>query len=319
LPRRMIIRLNWCGITTTLETFFTLLSAGFIQRAFIIGMIIAVLSSILSVFVVLKRVSLIGDGLAHTAFGGLALGYYLSSLDAFSGALGGYLDVFPIWVAAVVVVLGSVGITKAIRSAKVAGDAAVALFLQLGLAFGIVLLSLSRGFGINLESLLFGSILLVTSNQIILALSILVITFVLIFLFFKELVYTTFDEVQARAAGLETPFFDYLISVLAGIVVIASIPIVGVLLVSALLVLPAVTSVQVSRSFKQTMILSPIFGITSVVIGLPMSIILDTASGATIVLTGLGIFLVVLGAKRLTKASVKSASIAPNAQIRSKG
>ena len=271
-------------------------------------MIIAVLSSILSVFVVLKRVSLIGDGLAHTAFGGLALGYYLSSLGAFSAALGSYLDVFPIWIAAVVVVLGSVGITKAIRSAKVAGDAAVALFLQLGLAFGIVLLSLSRGFGVNLESLLFGSILLVTNNQIVMALSILVITFVLIFLFFKELVYTTFDEVQARAAGLETPFFDYLISVLAGIVVIASIPIVGVLLVSALLVLPAVTSVQVSKSFKQTMILSPIFGITSVIIGLPMSIILDTASGATIVLTGLGIFLAVLGVKRLTKASVKPAS-----------
>jgi zinc transport system permease protein len=303
----MIIRSNWCDITTTLETFLTLLSAGFIQRAFIIGMIIAVLSSILSVFVVLKRVSLIGDGLAHTAFGGLALGYYLSSLGVISGALGSYLDVFPIWVAAVVVVLGSVGITKAIRSAKVAGDAAVALFLQLGLAFGIVLLSLSRGFGINLESLLFGSILLVTSNQIILAMSILIITFVLIFLFFKELVYTTFDEVQARAAGVETPFFDYLISVLAGIVVIASIPIVGVLLVSALLVLPAVTSVQISRSFKETMILSPMFGITSVVIGLPMSIILDTASGATIVLTGLGMFLVVLGAKRLTKASVKLA------------
>ena len=303
----MITRSKWCGITTTLETFFTLLSAGFIQRAFIIGTIIAVLSSILSVFVVLKRVSLIGDGLAHTAFGGLALGYYLSSLGYFSIALGNYLDVFPIWVAAVVVVLGSIGITKAIRSAKVAGDAAVALFLQLGLAFGIVLLSLSRGFGINLESLLFGSILLVTSNQIILASAILAITLGLIFVFFKELVYTTFDEVQARAGGVETSFFDYLISVLAGIVVIASIPIVGVLLVSALLVLPAVTSVQVSRSFKQTMILSPVFGIISVIIGLPMSIILDTASGATIVLTGLGIFLAVLGAKRLTKSMVKLA------------
>jgi len=79
------------------------------------------------------------------------------------------------------------------------------------------------------------------------------------------------------------------------------------LLVSALLVLPAVTSVQVSRSFKQTMILSPVFGIISVIIGLPMSIILDTASGATIVLTGLGIFLAVLGAKRLTKSTVKLA------------
>src|SRR5438132_14100316 len=114
---------------TTLNELMILLQAGFVQRAFMIGIIVAILSSILSVFVVLKRVSLIGDGLAHTAFGGLALGYYLRSLGYFSIALGNYLDVFPIWVAAVVVVLGSIGITNAIRSAKVAGDAAVALFL----------------------------------------------------------------------------------------------------------------------------------------------------------------------------------------------
>src|SRR2546425_4654403 len=145
--RRMITRSSWCGIMITLETFLTLLSAGFIQRAFIIGTIIAVLSSILSVFIVLKRVSLIGDGLAHTAFGGLALGYYL--------------DIYPLWVGAVVVVIGSLGITRAIRSTKISSDAAVAVFLQMGLASGIVLLSLARGFGVNLEGLLFGSILLV--------------------------------------------------------------------------------------------------------------------------------------------------------------
>ncbi len=271
-----------------LDAFFSMLSQGFIQRAFVIGIVVAVLSSILSVFIVLKRISLIGDGLAHTAFGGLALGYYL--------------DVFPLWVAGLVVILGSIGITKVTRSSRISGDAAVAIFLQLGLASGIVLLSLSRGYGLNLESLLFGSILLVSIDQILSAVAVLAITVVLVFVFFKELVYTTFDETQARASGIRTWFFDYLVSILAGMAIIVSIPIVGVLLISALLVLPAVTSTQISNSFKQTVILSPLFGLLSVILGLCASIILDTASGATIVLVGLAIFLVALATRRIILA-----------------
>jgi len=270
---------------TTLNELIILLQAGFVQRAFIIGIIVAILSSILSVFIVLKRVSLIGDGLSHTAFGGLALGYYL--------------DIVPLWVAAVVVVLGSLGITRAIRSTRISSDAAVAVFLQLGLSSGIVLISLARGFGINIESLLFGSILLVNVDQIIIASVILVAVLGVIFLFYKELVYTTFSETQARASGVQTWFFDYLIAALAGVVVIAAIPIVGVLLISALLVLPALTSIQISRSFKQTILLSPVFGIASAFLGLFVSLILDIASGATIVLTAMAIFIVVLGAKKI--------------------
>jgi zinc transport system permease protein len=270
---------------STLEAFLSMMAQGFVQRAFVIGVIVAFLSSLLSVFIVLRKVSLIGDGLAHTAFGGLALGYYL--------------DLVPLWVAGGVVVLGSIGITRAMRSSKISGDAAVAIFLQLGLASGIVLLSLARGFGVNLESLLFGSILLVSFDQIFYALLVLGATLTFIFLFYKELVYSTFDEVQAKASGVRTWFFDYSVSILAGIAIIVSIPIVGVLLISALLVLPAVTSVQLSNSLRQTVILSPVFGLLSVILGLLASIILDTASGATIVLVGLAIFLLALFVKRI--------------------
>jgi zinc transport system permease protein len=272
-----------------LDSLLNMLQQAFIQRAFIVGLIMAILSSLLSVFIVLKKVSLIGDGLGHTAFGGLALGYFLGL--AGTGAT---------WVGAIVVVLGSLGITKAIRSTKISGDAAVALFLQMGLASGIVLLSLTRGYGVNLESLLFGSILVVTPEQIAIALVVLFATLAIVFAFYKELVLVTFDETQARAAGVKTWFFDYLVSVLAGVTVIASIPIVGVLLISALLVLPAITSLQVSRSFKQTMILSPIFGLVSVVLGLMLSIILDTASGATIVVVGLAMLLLIVAYKKVT-------------------
>lgn len=279
-------------MVATLETFLLMMAQGFVQRAFMIGIIVALLSSILSVFIVLKRISLIGDGLSHTAFGGLALGYYL--------------NLVPLWVAGGIVVLGSIGITKMIRSTKIAGDAAVAVFLQLGLAVGIVLLGLARGFGVNLESLLFGSILLVSFDQILLASLVLAATLVIVFLFYKELVYSTFNDVQAKAAGIRTWFFDYLVSVLAGIAIIVSIPIVGVLLISALLVLPALTSTQVSSSFKQTVMLSPIFGLLSVILGLVASIILDTASGATIVLAGLVIFLATVSAKRIREKRYNS-------------
>jgi len=273
----------------TLSSLLSLLAEPFIQRAFLVGIIIAVASSVLGVFIVLKKISLIGDGLAHTAFGGLALGYYL--------------DVVPLWAAAVVVVIGAIGITKSTRSKKISGDAAVAVILQLGLASGIVLLSLSRGFGVNLDSLLFGSILLVDYSQILVAGVVLALILGLVIAFYKELQYATFDEAQARASGINTSLFDYLISVLAGIVVIASIPIVGVLLISAMIVLPALMSLQVSSSFRHTLLLSPVFGSISVVVGMLLSIVLDTASGATIVLTAILGLILILGFKRIGSAT----------------
>ncbi|TLZ85288.1 MAG: metal ABC transporter permease, partial [Methanobacteriota archaeon] len=136
---------------SALDQILSQLTYGFVQRAFLIGILVALLSSLLSVFIVLKNVSLIGDGLAHTAFGGLAVGYYVGF--------------FPLWTAAALVVLGSMGITKLTRSTKIPSDAAVAVFLTLGLASGILLYELGRGFGISLESLLFGSILLASTNQ----------------------------------------------------------------------------------------------------------------------------------------------------------
>lgn len=272
----------------------SLLQAGFIQRAFLISIIIAILSAILSIFIVLKKISLIGDGLAHTAFGGLAIGYTVG-LSAGVGVSSG----LPLWIAGITVVLGSIGINKALRSTKISGDAAVAIFLQLGLAGGITLISIYRGFGISLESLLFGSILIVNWDQIITAAIIAAIALAIIFLFFKELTYITFDETQARASGIKTWVFDYLLSILTGIAVIVAIPIVGVLLISALLVLPALISTQLTKSFRQTLIISPIIGLVTVVVGILLAVIIDSAPGGTIVLTGLAILGIVFVFKKV--------------------
>jgi zinc transport system permease protein len=265
------------------------LNQPFIQRAFAIGIIIAVISSVLSVFVVLKKVSLLGDGLAHASYGGLALGLYIG--------------VPPFWVGSVVAVLSALGITKSQRTKRIPGDAAVALFLVLGLGAGTVLISLSRSYGFNLESLLFGSILLVTPEQIYEALLFLVLALSLVVILFKELAFITFDETQAMAAGIRTWVYDYLFSVLTGVAVIISIPVVGVLLVAALLVLPGLASLQVSRSLRQSMFVSVAFGVLSVILGMLGSIILDTASGAMIVIAALGIFLTV-GVSKWVKRSL---------------
>lgn len=271
--------MNW------LDQVLSLLAYGFVQRAFLIGVVIALISSVLSVFIVLKNVSLIGDGLAHTAFGGLAVGYYIGFV--------------PLWTAGVLVVLGSMGITKLGRSTKIPSDAAVAVFLTLGLASGILFYELGRGFGINLESLLFGSILLVSMDQIILAIVILTVTVAAVLLSYSKLVYTTFNASQAQAAGIRTAVFDYLVSILVGLAVIALIPLGGILLIAAMLVLPGLTSVQVARSFRQTMLFSPVFSLASVVVGIFLSLVIDVAPGPTIVLTGLGILLLVVTVKRI--------------------
>jgi zinc transport system permease protein len=266
---------------------YSFLNQPFIQRAFAISVIIAIITSVLSVFVVLKKVSLLGDGLAHASYGGLALGVYLG--------------VPPLWIASIVAVLSALGITKSQRTKRIPGDAAVALFLVLGLGAGTVLISLSRSYGFNLESLLFGSILLVTLEQIYEALAFLVIALFSIFIVFKELAFMTFDETQAMAAGIRTWVYDYLFSALAGVTVIISIPVVGVLLIAALLVLPGLASLQVCRSLRESIILSVAFGVLSVVLGLLGSIVLDTASGAMIVIASLGVFLVVGVAKWANK------------------
>jgi zinc transport system permease protein len=281
---------------TTLNTILTYLSYGFIQRSFIIGILTALLSSILSVYFVLKRLSLIGDGLAHTAYGGIAIGLAVGGLFP---SLAGNAYV----IGGAIVVAGSILITKAIRSAKFSGDAAVAIFMTLGLATGVFVTSVTLQYGFDLDALLFGSILLVTWNQIYAAALILVPTIVLITVFYKELLYTVFDEVQARAAGIVTWKFDYLLSILAGLAVVVSIPIVGVLLISALLVLPALASIQITQSFKQTILLSPLLGPLSVILGSLFSIIEPNAApGGTIVLSGLAVLLVAIAAKKISES-----------------
>jgi zinc transport system permease protein len=256
---------------------FEILTFGFMQRALIAGVMIATICSIIGLFLVLKRHSLFGDAMSHVAFGGIAIGLFT--------------NVYPLWTAFIVSVLAALGMTKLREFTKIPADSAVAVLLSSGLAIGVVLISLSGGFKLDLFSFLFGSILLVSVQDLIMILVVSSIVLIIISLIYKRLTYVTFDEEQAAVGGLSVKNINYLFIVIASITVIASIRLVGVLLISSLIVLPNITAITMGKGFKKTAIISCGISVSSVIVGIIVSYIMNIAPSGAIVLTATAIFL----------------------------
>ncbi len=255
----------------------------FIMRGLEAGVIIAIISPLIGVFLVLRRYSLIADTLAHVSLAGVAIGLLLR-LNPVLTALG-------------TAVLASLGIERLRNSKKVYGESALALFLSGSLALAVVILSLARGFNANLFNYLFGSIVTVTSNDvyIISALSVTVI-FILAF-FYKELVYVTFDEEAAKVSGVPVRLVNTVLIILTALTVALAIPIVGVLLIAALIVIPVITALQLKKSFLKTILYAEAISLFSVISGIFTSFYINLSSGGTIVLIMLAIFTTVFAIK----------------------
>lgn len=264
---------------------FEIFYYGFIQRALIAGIAIAILCSVVGLFLVLRRYSLFGDAIAHTSFGGIAV-----------GLLAG---VYPLWTAYGVSLVSALIITRIRQRVQISGEAAVAVLLSSGIAVGLVMISVSGGFTVDILSFLFGSILLVSVDDTILILSITGIILIVILLLYRELVYSTFNEEQAQVSGIPVEKINYLIVFLAGITVVTSIQLVGILLISALFVIPNVTAIMYGRGFKETALLSMSFAIFSVVGGILTSYVFDITPAGTIVLLSIGLFAITIGLKSL--------------------
>lgn len=264
---------------------FEILQFAFIQRALITGTAVAITCSIIGLFLVLRRQSLFGDAMSHVAFGGIALGIFM--------------DMYPIWTAFIVSVLAALGITKLKDSTKIPSDSAIAVLLSSGLALGVVLISLSNGFNLDLFSFLFGSILLVGFQDEITVLILDVAIISIIVFLYKKLMYITFNEEQAKVSGLDVTKMNYLFIVLASITVITSIRLVGVLLISSLIVIPNVTAMLFGKGFKKTAIISILIAVCSVEIGIMLSYIWNVAPGGTIVLASIAIFLFTISIKSI--------------------
>ncbi len=264
---------------------FEILTYAFMHRAIVSGIAISLMCSLIGLFLVLRKQSLFGDALAHAAFGGIAAGLYLG--------------VYPLWAAFVVSVSSALALTKIKQKFQISSDATVAILLSSGLAMGVILISLAKGFTVDIFSFLFGSILLVSLQNTLLILGLCGAILVIILLLYRKLVYTTFSEEQAKVSGIPVEKLNYLFVVIAAIAVVISMQLVGILLTSSLIVVPNVTAILFSRGFKQTAILSMSFAVFSAVVGILSSYVLNVAPGGMIVLISIIIFGVSLGMKSL--------------------
>ena len=262
---------------------FEILTYTFMHRALISGIAIAILCSVIGLFLVLRRYSLFGDAIAHSSFGGIAL-----------GLLAG---VYPLWTAYGVSIVSALIITKIKDRYNISGDASIAVLLSSGIAAGLVIISFSGGFTIDIFSFLFGSILLVSVNDTILILALTGVILIVILLLYRQILYSTFNEEQAKVSGVPVEKINYLIIFMAGLTVVTSIQLVGVLLISALFVIPNVTAIMYGRGFKQTVIISMSFSVFSVVAGILISYIFDITPAGTIVLLSIAILAVTMGIK----------------------
>ena len=252
------------------------LQYGFMHRAFAVGAITAVICPAIGVFLVPRRLSLIADTLAHVALAGVALGLLLG--------------VSPILGALAVTLAGAVGMERMRSRGALQGDAALAVFLSGGFAVAVVLISLARGFNADLFAILFGSILTVSPGDVWLIAALGAAVVGTVATFYKQLLSITLNEDLARTSGVPVALLNLVLTMLTALTTVMTMRMVGVLLVSAMIVIPTLTGFAVARSFRRATAIAIGAALLSVVVGLVVAYYLRLAAGGAIVLTALLIF-----------------------------
>jgi zinc transport system permease protein len=244
----------------------------FFLNAFLMSIILAVLFGMLSFFVVMRKMSFLGAGVAHTAFGGVALGV-LAGLDPFLTSL--------FFCIAAAVLIG-----KMVRYGRISYDMGIGIFFSFSMALGAIFLSLKKGYAFDLMSYLFGNILAVTRTDAAVALAVLAFFAPFIFIFVHRILFMTMDEEVAAMSGVRTELLDTVLLVFLATIIVISIKIVGIILVSALVVLPAGFGLLVSRDYRTVILAGILFTALVMIGGLFLSFALDTPAGATMVTAG---------------------------------
>lgn len=269
---------------TILQTLAQYFSYPFVWYALIVGVLIALCSALFGVVLVLKRFSFIGDGLSHVAFGALAIATVMNVTD-------NMLIVLPITVICAILLL------KTGQNTKIKGDAAIGMLSAGALAVGYLVLSLFSGSGNvagDVCSTLFGSFSIITlsSWEVILCIILSLAVITLFILFYNRIFAVTFDENFARASGIRTSLYNLLIAVVTAIIIVLAMNLVGSLLISALVIFPALSSMRICRTFKRVVILSTIISVTCAIVGILSAIVFSTPVGPTIVVCDILAFLV---------------------------
>lgn len=260
-----------------LSTVQELFAYPFIQRAVIVGILVSLCAALLGVSLVLKRYSMIGDGLSHVGFGALALAMAM--------------NLAPLEVAIPIVVAAAFLLLRISESSKIKGDAAIALISTSALALGVIVIAMTTGMTTDVCNYMFGSILSMSKDDVILSIIISVLVIIMYLLFYNKIFAITFDESFAQATGINTRRYNSLIAFLTAITIVLGMRMMGALLISSLIVFPALTSMRLIKSFKGVVITSTVISVTCFVIGILMSYVCATPTGASIVSVNLFLFL----------------------------
>ena len=245
-----------------IDTIVEMFSYPFMVRAFAVGSLVALCAALLGVSLVLKQYSMIGDGLSHVGFGALA----------------------PLSVAIPVVVLAAVLILRIKGNGKIKGDAAIALISTTSLALGVMVISMTTGMNTDVYNYMFGSILAMSAEDVRLSVILAGIVLVLYLLFYNKIFAVTFDETFAQATGVKANLYNTLIAVLTAVTIVLGMRMMGALLISSLIIFPALTSMRVCRTFRSVIINSAVISVLCLVIGIAISYVWATPAGASVVI-----------------------------------
>lgn len=262
-----------------ISTIMEMMSHSFIQRAILVGTLVSLCAALLGVSLVLKRYSMIGDGLSHVGFG------ILTIATAF-----GFTS--PLYISIPGVVVFAVILLKIGNNRKIKSDSAIAILSSSALAIGVAVTSVTTGMNTDVCNFMFGSILAMSQSDVYLSVVVSIVVAILFILYYRKLFLITFDEEFAKASGLKANKYTSLIAILTALVIVIGMRMMGTMLISSIIIFPALTSMRVFKSFKKVVISSGIVSVCSFWIGIYLSYIYNISTGASIVLVNLTIFII---------------------------
>jgi zinc transport system permease protein len=273
---------------------FEMFSYAFITRAVLVGMIVSLCAALLGVSLVLKRYSMIGDGLSHVGFGALAVAMVLG--------------VAPLAFTIPVVVVAALLLLRLSETSKIKGDAAIGMIATAALAVGVMVLSLARNANADISGYLFGSILVMSKDDLTISLILGGAVLILFILYYRRIFTVTFDEAFARATGLKAGLYNTLIAVLTAVTIVLGMRLMGAMLISSLVIFPALTAMRLCKSFKTVTLTAAGVSLISFFIGMSISYLLSTPAGASVVLVNALMFLLFALIARLRSRKLKPAA-----------
>lgn len=268
-----------------MEIIIQMMSYPFIVRAFIVGILVSLCASLLGVSLVLKQYSMIGDGLSHVSYGALSIAV----------ACG----IAPLKVSIPVVVLAAFLLLRMTENGVMKSDAAIAAMSASALAVGVTVTAITTGMTTDVCSYMFGSILAMSSDDVVLSVVLSVIVLIMFIFCYHSIFAVTFDENFAKATGVKVSFFNSMIAILTAITIVLGMQMMGAMLISSLIIFPALSSMRLFKSFKSVMISSGILSIVCFCIGMFISYMYSTPAGASVVLVNLAIFIIFLAIEKV--------------------